>query len=82
MWNGGVSFLKVVYIFKVLSLVEVNVDGELDWMIGFIAPCTFTTRDYRQYSAIAILHTLYSSSLHTHYGSQPSLIVSTQRIYT
>jgi hypothetical protein len=30
----------------------------LDWMIGFIASYTFTARDYRQYSAIAILHTL------------------------
>jgi hypothetical protein len=29
----------------------------LDWMIGFIAPYTFTTRDCRQCSAIAILHT-------------------------
>jgi hypothetical protein len=28
----------------------------LDWVIGFIAPYTFTTRDYRQYSTIAILH--------------------------
>jgi hypothetical protein len=27
-------------------------------MIGFIAPYTFTARDYRQYSAIADLHTL------------------------
>jgi hypothetical protein len=30
----------------------------LDGMIGFIALYTFTTRDYRQYSAIADLHTL------------------------
>jgi hypothetical protein len=29
----------------------------LDWINGFIASYTFTTRDYRQYSAIAILHT-------------------------
>jgi hypothetical protein len=30
----------------------------LDWMIGFIdALCIHTVRDYRQYSAIAILHT-------------------------
>jgi hypothetical protein len=29
----------------------------LDWMIGFIAPYTFTTRNYRQYSAVADLHT-------------------------
>jgi membrane protein YqaA with SNARE-associated domain len=37
----------------VLSRVGVTVDGVLDWMIGFIAPYTFTTRDYRQYSAVA-----------------------------
>jgi hypothetical protein len=30
----------------------------LDSMIGFIAPYTFTTRDYRQHSATADLHTL------------------------
>jgi hypothetical protein len=52
----------------------------LDWMIWFIAPYTFTIRNYRQYSAIAILHTL-SSPLHTHQGSQSSLVVSWQRIY-
>jgi hypothetical protein len=28
----------------------------LDWMIGFIAPYTFTARDNRQYNAIAVLH--------------------------
>jgi hypothetical protein len=37
----------------------------LDWLIGFIAPYTFRTRDYRQYSAIANLRT-FSSPLHTH----------------
>jgi hypothetical protein len=33
-------------------------------MIGFIAPCIFTTRDYRQYSALAILHTLQFTVAH------------------
>jgi hypothetical protein len=37
----------------------------LDWMIGFIAPYTFTTWDYRQYSAIADLHTLQFTVRHT-----------------
>jgi hypothetical protein len=36
----------------------------LDWMIGFIAPYTFTTRDDRQYSAIADLHTLQFTVTH------------------
>jgi hypothetical protein len=37
----------------------------LDWMIGFIAPYTFTARDYRQYGAIADLHTLRFTVTHT-----------------
>jgi hypothetical protein len=44
--------------------VGVTIDGVLDWMIGFITPYTFTTRDYRQYSAIAILHTLHVTVAH------------------
>jgi hypothetical protein len=36
----------------------------LHWMIGFIAPYTFTTRDYRQYSAVAGLHTLQFNVTH------------------
>jgi hypothetical protein len=35
-----------------------------DWMVRFIAPYTFTTRDCRQYSAIADLH--YSQFTVTH----------------
>jgi hypothetical protein len=34
-------------------------------MIGFIAPHTFTTRDYRQYSAIANQHTFHFTVAHT-----------------
>jgi hypothetical protein len=40
---------------KVLSRVLVIMDR---FWNGFIAPYIFTTRDYRQYSAIADLHTL------------------------
>jgi hypothetical protein len=36
----------------------------LDWMIEFIAPYTFTTRDYRQYSAVASLHTFQFTVTH------------------
>jgi hypothetical protein len=42
-----------------LSHVLVTTDGVLNWMIGFIAPYTFTqfgTTD--NYRAVAILHTL------------------------
>jgi hypothetical protein len=31
-----------------VSRVGVATDEVLDWMIGFIAPYTITTRDYRQ----------------------------------
>jgi hypothetical protein len=41
-----------------MSHVGVTMKGVLDWTIGFIAPYTFTTRDYRQYSGIADLYTL------------------------
>jgi hypothetical protein len=34
-------------------------------MFGFIAPYTFTVRDYREYSAIAILHILQFTVAHT-----------------
>jgi hypothetical protein len=47
-----------------LSRVSVTLDWVLDWMIGFIAPYTFTTRDYGQYSAISNLHTLQSTVTH------------------
>jgi hypothetical protein len=32
---------------KILSRVEATKDGVLDWMIRFIAPYAFTSRDYR-----------------------------------
>jgi hypothetical protein len=46
----------------------------LDW-IGFIASYTFTTQDYRQYSAIAILHTFEFTVAHI-----PGFSVFTSRI--
>jgi hypothetical protein len=52
----------------------------LDRMIEFNAPYTFTTRDYRQYSAIADLHTLQFTAAHT-LGFTVFLVVSSQRIY-
>jgi hypothetical protein len=40
-------------------------DGVLDWMIGFIAPYTFTLETTSNYSAIADLHTLQFTIAHT-----------------
>jgi hypothetical protein len=48
----------------VLSHVLVTVDEVLDWMIGFTTPYTFTTWDYRQYSAITDLQTLHFTVTH------------------
>jgi hypothetical protein len=53
--------------------------GLNDWIYWHLI---HTTRNYRQCSAIADLHTLYSSPLHTHLDSQSSLVVSRQRIIT
>jgi hypothetical protein len=52
-----------------------------DWMIGFIAPYTLTQLGTTDNTALSLFYTLYSSPLHTHYGSQSSLVVSWQRIY-
>jgi hypothetical protein len=52
-----------------------TIDGVFDWMIGFIALCIFTTRDYRQYSAIADLHTFQFTATH-----EPGFSVFTSRI--
>jgi hypothetical protein len=49
---------------NIFSRVVVTIDGGLDWMIEFIAPYTFTTRDYRQHGAIAILHTFQFTVAH------------------
>jgi hypothetical protein len=47
-----------------MSRVGVTIDGVLDWTIKFIAHYVFTTRDYRQYSAIADLHILQFNVTH------------------
>jgi hypothetical protein len=48
----------------IIKYNNVTCMGDLDWMIGLLTLYTFTTRDYRPYSAIADLHTF--SSLVTH----------------
>jgi hypothetical protein len=63
---------------EILSCVADKTDFGLDdWIYWHLI---HSTRSYRQYSAIAILH-LSSSPLHTHWGSQSSLVVSWQRIF-
>jgi hypothetical protein len=64
-----------------LSNVGVTNKTGFYWILGFIAPYTFIFRDYRQYSAITVLHTLLFTVTHTHQGSQSSLVLSWQRIY-
>jgi hypothetical protein len=55
---SGQLTLLLLLLLLLLSRVVVTIDGIMEWMIEFIATYTFTTRDYRQYSAIADLHTL------------------------
>jgi hypothetical protein len=49
----------------ILSRVGVTIDGVLDWMVGFIAPYSFTPLGTTgNYSAIADLHTLQFTVTH------------------
>jgi hypothetical protein len=52
----------------------------MDWTTGFIAPYTFTTSGYKQYSAIADLHTSQFTVTQA-LGFSASIVVSWQRIY-
>jgi hypothetical protein len=75
---------------KFFLILNINIDiatcisdyrRGLDWMIGFIAPYIFTTWDYRQYSALAILHTFQFTVEHTQgFSVITSLILATDFI--
>jgi hypothetical protein len=59
------------------SRAGVTYTMDLDWVIGFITPYTLTSY-YRQYSAIAILHTLQFTVAHAlGFSVFPSRILAT-----
>jgi hypothetical protein len=48
----------------------------LDWVVGIIAPDTFTKLGTTGNTAVSLFHALSISPLHTHWDSQSSLVVS------
>jgi hypothetical protein len=68
---GALGFNIILFILIVfwhqlshVRVVALLIRRVLEWTIGFIAPYTYTARDYRQYSAIAHLHTFQFTVTH------------------
>jgi hypothetical protein len=51
---------------EILLTLRMTIEGVLDWMIGFIAPYTFTQFGTTGNTALSLFCTLYTSPLHTH----------------
>jgi hypothetical protein len=76
-------FKHLIKAFMLFSGVRVTIDGVLNWMIVFIKTLYIhhPVRKYRQYSAIALLHTFQSTVAHALGFSQSSPVVSWQWVY-
>jgi hypothetical protein len=74
---------------ELLATCKDDYRRRLNWLIGFIAPYTFTQLGTRDNAALALVYILYSPPLHTHTHThtytpgdcQSSLVVSWRRIY-